>query len=268
MVSFTALAEARRGHVQSLVAPLTVPILRLLDDGEPDFWCTGFILQVGPEAVLVSAGHALEEEAPTLQFSDGEIARLDNPVVLGKELLPHPDPIDDVACVQLTTDEARRLHLSSTPLSTAAPFEYRSPAGAYIIYGYRGTQQRFDHANPVFYNQASSIMLGPSEGAAALSRFLPEQALLLGTTPPNFRGPRGRGGVPKFRGMSGSPVWRFNPQEEYSVSNLPPLVGVLLGEASNTKKALLILRIGVVLELLESAYPNLVRYLPRFRAAG
>src|SRR5688500_11532405 len=101
MASFAALAEARRKHLQDLVTPFTIPVLRLLEDGAPDYWCTGALLRLGSEAVLIGASHALASEAPALQLASGAIAVLHNPVVHGKELLPYSDPLTDVACARV-----------------------------------------------------------------------------------------------------------------------------------------------------------------------
>lgn len=267
MPSFRAIAESRRGHFQNVVAPLTAPVLRLLPDGEPDFWCSGFIISLGDEAILVSASHALEAINPALQFANGAISELINPVITARGTTARTDPLNDIASVRLTSHERAALVPQAVcPVSTFAPFEYRTAADAYIVFGYREKHQRFDHADPMFYNQPSSIMVGPFESRGALARsYSAEEVLLLGTTPANFQGPTGRGGVPSFKGMSGSPVWRFNPHEDYSLISLPPLVGMLVGRPPETPKALLVLRIGLVCEFLAAAFDDLATFLPRFR---
>lgn len=270
MVSFAELAESRRSNVERVILPSVTRVHRLLPDGEPDFWCSGFLLRLGQELVLISAGHALMEQRAALILDSGRVALLANSVVLGADTLQYAAPINDVGTILLSSAEAAEVHSTSlAPLSAIAPFEHQTPGLAYVTMGYRANRQIFDHSKRMLHHQASSVMVSPAPMVVnGKHLFPPDQALLLDAIPSSFRTPQGRGGVPKFRGMSGSPVWRFNPQDAYSLQNMPPLVAMMIGESPTSKKALLSIRMAVILEHLSLAYPHLAPQLPSFSLAA
>ena len=269
MASQADLIQRRRGFFQELLKQYSVAVYRELPDGEPDFSATGILLRVADRVVLVSAGHALEEVPPVLIMKNGDVVRLTNPVATAKQTLPYGDPYTDVASVLLTPAETQVLDpLEMSFTSVLSPFDSKAPRSHYLALGMRVEDQLVDHAAQIFEHSVASVAATEvRRDFYDLCRLDRSRVLLIGASPSRFKGPKGAGGVPSFKGMSGCPVWRFSLREEYSIEHLPPLVGMLVGRPSHTKKAVTVVRVGLVIEHLGKRYPFLAPHLPPFARA-
>jgi len=188
--------------------------------------------------------------------------------IFGSRVLRLPDPLNDIATVRLSSEEAERIgEMQVPPLSASAPFEHRNAVSApYLVVGFRACEQQMDHRGKVWRHEITSLLVGAArQSYYSITRLPHERILLFDARPATFRSKHGAGGVPKLHGMSGSPVWRYNPSESHSIQNVPPLVGMLIGQPSASSKVMMAARIGLIFEHVAAAYPDLAGYLPRFR---
>jgi hypothetical protein len=263
-------AQANRRVVQPIIEPFSLPVFGLLPDGEPDYHCTGFFLGLGESLVLITAGHCLGDIRPHVFTRIGSCRELIGERVFARDTLPYHDPVTDIATVRLSAAEAESINPHHViPSSAIAPFEYRNESfSPYLIMGVQEAEQKMQHANKNWRYARTSLMIGSAEPRYyEITKFRRERMMLFDARPSTYRSATGSGGVPKLTGMSGAPVWRYNPEESYSVQNYPPLVGMFVGKPSSTPKVAMAVRMGPILEHLSSAYEDLRGLLPRFPSA-
>lgn len=247
-----------------------MPTFRLLPDGEPDYWCTSFFLSLGETILLVTAGHCLGEIRPHVFTKTGSCRELIGSPAFARETLDYGDPINDIATIRLSPSEASAIDPHRVvPASAIAPFEYRNERfSAYLIMAVQESEQQMQHGEKNWRFAPSSLMIGSADSKYyKTTKLAKSRMLLFNARQSTYRSAKGSGGVPKLHGMSGAPVWRYNPREPYSIQYCPPLVGMFVGRPSSTKKVFMATRMGPILEHLSKAYEDLRVFLPRHPTA-
>ena len=170
----------------------SLAIYRPLADGEFGFESTGFVLDLGNRALLVSAGHALQAERVGLIPHGVRSFWLRNKPVWDFDPTAR-DSVGDVGTVIIDPDERSLLPPSCiTPLSALSTEPPTPQRRLYRVIGYREGEQVADRVAGVYSNGESVLSVSEARPASYLhSRLARSELLLLGAKRRNFRGPRG-----------------------------------------------------------------------------
>jgi hypothetical protein len=238
---FNNLVARRSAELAEILQYHVVPIFRAEGD-LPAFQGSGALLTIAGRHVLVSASHVLRSITTgvhlLLDARPGE--PLSSPArvtVTGHPAIP--DTLD-IGWIELTPEEYRaagpgyfidsEAHLG--PEEHAWYFRY-------LAVGFPDTYQWIDHTANRYQVHASSyhapVLRASHQRTCGVD---PEAALVLEFDWRRISGPTGSGGRPNLVGMSGCPIWRFNPYEAYSLAVLPTLTAFLAGPTPKNKKAL------------------------------
>lgn len=230
-----ALAELLRHHV--------VPLFSVDNEGNPDFEGSGVLVLLDGYPLVVSAAHVFDHlsSGVHLLLKGREQTPLESPhrVTLCTPPLQRNADLYDLGWCPLTQDEYAAADPLSfitleDPVEIPAEWFYR-----YLVIGYPAKDQVPNHMESVYHIQ-QTYYSGPRlrSSKARQAGLDTSSTIALEFAHNRIVGPRGAGGRPNFRGMSGGGIWRFSPYEEYSAERPPPLVGFLAGSPPKNLKAL------------------------------
>lgn len=253
-----------------LVRPYTTPLFRQRTATVPDFEGSGILLEVDSEhRLLITAAHVLDKlHAGVYLLTDGReeypLSGSSTATTLPRSGDRNADPFD-LGYIRLSSEEVNALGTDNfLPLRWLgvrdALIEKR---GLYFVLGFPMGFQKQEYSSrtwwvdQVFYwaPEAKTIMYKHA-------KCLRESHVLLRYNPHRIVGPKGVGGSPSFRGMSGAGIWRFSALETYRPDNMPRLVAIHLGRAPGVKE-LVGSRISLLIESLRCEFPQLDAKLPR-----
>lgn len=243
-------------QIGPVVDARSLAIYRPMADGAFGFEATGFVLDLGESALLVSAGHALQAERVGLIPHGASSLWLRNRPVSDFDASARA-AICDVGTVLIEPTERRLLPQSClTPLSALSTEPPSPQRRLYRVVGYRVGNQVADRNAGVYLNGESVLSVSEASPASYLhSRLDRRELLLLGAKRRNYHGSRGSGGVPSWGGMSGSPVWMVPSSGDPRLISHPFICGLLVGAPEHSRDLILTLRTEVVLRHIERAHP-------------
>lgn len=255
-----ALVRRKRAEFQSFVRPYSAAVCGADDNGYYVFGATGFFLQLRRGLVLVTAEHVIRAiPGGPRAVLEGKTIEAHGLPKFATDSLQLPRHLADFASIALSDEESIGVPSESkVPLACLRPNSDPSLRGPYLALGYHEPNQEMDRANKKFTIKQTSVLLREGKAAFYVSlRRDPAKQLLLGGKPSLIVAPRGRGGVPNFHGMSGSPIWRFDPTVPLTQATHPPLVAMLVSQPNNSRKIIQCDRIEVLTRHLAIAHPDL-----------
>jgi len=260
-VNLASRIKQRKRAIVEFLRKYSVAACGADDNGIPTFGATGFFLSLPRGVVFVTAEHVLKRitGGPRAVFH-GRTVDLEGRARFATESLAVPRRDADIATIELSSDERVRV-----PAEQLVPFASvcRDPSslkpGPYFLLGFHDRNQEIDRIKKRVDLMQTHITLTEAKAAFYISeKRSPASQLLLGGKPSRIVTPTGRGGVPHFDGMSGSPVWLLSSGAIPTVNSHPPLVGMFVAQPNNSRKILLVERASLLLRHLEIAHAGLL----------
>ena len=253
--------KQRKREIVEFLRRYSVAVCGADDNGVHIFGATGFFLALPHGAVLVTAEHVITRITGGPRAAlHGRTVDVEGQACFASSTLALPRNDADIATIQLSSSE-----LAQVPPESLVHFDSLAPdpdamrPGPYFLIGFHEPNQEIDRAAMKVELMLTHVTLTEAKRAFYVNyRKSRAQQLLLGGRPSRIVTPSGRGGVPHFHGMSGSPVWLISNGATPSIENHPPLVGIFVAQPNNSRKILRVDRAGLLIRHLKVAHPNLL----------
>jgi hypothetical protein len=241
---FNQLVEERAQALWQFLGRHVLPVFRLDELGDPTF--EGSCVAVGARgrSYVVSAAHVLDATASggihlLLQGREQSPLQGDTYVTLTQRPPSRSDDLADVGYVELTQDEVLAIgpdnFLQVPDERTSMPERWYQRL---LLVGYPGNRQVRDDCKQAFYLTQTRFASPNAPTGHRRSARLDDRHFAMRFDQRRITSPRGRGGRPNFKGMSGGGVWLFDPYASYSEINYPSFLGFLVGSSPLNKKIL------------------------------
>lgn len=253
------LKQLKRAFV-AFVRPYSVAVCGADTTGAPVFGATGFFLSLPKGVVLVTAEHVIKGVSGRPRALVHNVAvDLGHQARFATDSLNLPRNEADIATILLSASEAALVPSASlVPYACVSQNPRVHPQGPYVALGFHEPDQTVDRVDLRVGLAQTYVMLTEGKQAFYVSyQKSRARQLLLGGRPSLIVTPNGRGGIPHFHGMSGSPVWRITTGVPPTKSLHPPLVAILVAQPNNSRKIIQCDRVGLLTQHLQSAHPEL-----------
>jgi len=273
----TDLAEDRVNEAAAVLRGRIRPVVVPTAGSKPNAVGSCVLLKVAGRAFCVSAAHVFDQVIRAggggVFLQDGRIARFDA-AFFTTEIPASGRRLDDrfdVGITELSNGINLEESRSFLTIGDLAQEEVNAPRGLYFLFGY-----------PVSRTGLKKNQIGRDVFRENLSRFFgfePDAHAFEGmgitrdthvlvhvdrrTSDSQKRQPDG----PELRGMSGGGMWRLPPvTDRIAEDQRPKLVAIFIEDPDENGARLLGTRIGVAVELLRLAFPELRPELPISRS--
>jgi hypothetical protein len=240
----TELAAHRADELAPLLRSHVLPLFQVDDDEHPEFEATGVLVRFDGMHFLISAAHVFDE-LPSGVFlltdsnPQGALKNSARLTIRPDGRSRNSDPLD-IGSVLLSEEEAdavgRENFVDLKPRSRATQSKWVRRC---LLIGYPAKDQWRD-IDVAEYHLSQSYYNAPEVSDAKYARagLCTTRNVVVDFNHRLIQGPKGRGGKPNFKGMSGAGIWEFDVHSEYDVANKPVLIGLMAGPAPKYKKAL------------------------------
>lgn len=259
ILPLSAAFAAAADEAARAVRDFTIPLFHRASDDAVDFEGSGVLVRLGDGHFLFSAAHvfsSLTDGIFLLAEGREQHPLSQNATCVRDDAQSHD--LLDVGFVPLTSPEVAALGPGNfLPAERLASLEADGQTPAYLAVGYPDRFQIPRHCEQVYLvNGIHYHALESKPDAYKLVGVGRESHVMIRYNKNRTRGPKGTGGSPKLRGMSGCGVWRLNPFSRYSRASPPELVAIFTERPTRYGKALLSTRVGVLLAALYHHHPQ------------